>query len=257
MRGEVVGINSQIYSRTGGYMGLSFSIPIDVAMDVQNQLRQSGRVSRGRIGVVIQEVSRELAESFGLPKPAGALVNAVEKGGPAEKAGIESGDIILKFDGKAVSSSGDLPRLVGATRPGNRAAMDVWRKGSTREVAITVGEVPEDRVAARDRERAKPTELQANRLGLVVSDLPADQRRDSKLGSGVLVDDVRGQPRGDVRAGDVITAITGKGQTTEIKSADQFNKLVNGLDRGTTITLHVRRGESNVFVTIRGDTGRG
>jgi serine protease Do len=252
MRGEVVGINSQIYSRTGGYMGLSFSIPIDVAMDVQNQLRQSGRVSRGRIGVVIQEVSRELAESFGLPRAAGALVNAVEKGGPAEKAGIESGDIILKFDGKAVNASGDLPRLVGASRPGSKAAMDVWRKGSTREVTVTVGEVPEDRVAARDRERAKPAEQQANRLGLVVSDLPP-----GKPGAGVQVDDVRGQPRGDVRQGDVITAITGKGQTTEIKSADQFNKLVNGLDRGTTITLHVRRGESNVFVTIRGDTGRG
>src|SRR5690606_39231253 len=117
LRGEVVGINSQIYSRTGGYMGVSFAIPIDVAMDIQQQLRTSGRVSRGRIGVVIQEVSRELAESFGLSKPSGALVNAVEKGGPAEKAGVQTGDIILKFDGKTVSGSGDLPRIVSGTRP--------------------------------------------------------------------------------------------------------------------------------------------
>ena len=257
MKGEVVGINSQIYSRTGGFMGLSFSIPIDVAMDVQNQLRQSGRVSRGRIGVVIQEVSRELAESFGLPKPAGALVNAVEKGGPAEKAGIETGDIILRFNGKAVASSGDLPRFVGATLPGSKASIEMWRKGSSREIMVVVGEVPEDRVASRERDRPRQAEQQANRLGMVVSDLTAEQRRDLKLAGGVIVDDVRGQPRGDVRPGDVITALTGKGQTTEIKSADQFNKLVSGLDRATTLTLHVRRGESNLFVTIRGEAGRG
>jgi len=257
MRGEVVGINSQIYSRTGGYMGLSFSIPIDVAMDVQSQLRQTGRVSRGRIGVVIQEVSRELAESFGLPKPAGALVNAVEKGGPAEKAGVETGDIVLRFEGTPVLSSGDLPRLVGATRPGTKAVLEVWRKGASREIAIVVGEVPEDRVANRERSRGRPAEQQANRLGLVVTDLTAEQRRDTKLPGGVLVEDVRGQPRGDIRPGDVITAITGRGQTTEIKAAEQFNKLVNALDRATTVTLHVRRGEGNLFVTIRGDSGRG
>src|SRR5207245_2723506 len=129
MRGEVVGINSQIYSRTGGFMGLSFAIPIDVAMEVQSQLRQFGRVSRGRIGVVIQEVSKELAESFGLSRPSGALVNSVEKGGPAEKAGVETGDIILKFDGKSVSTSSELPRIVGSTKPGNKVALEVWRKG--------------------------------------------------------------------------------------------------------------------------------
>lgn len=257
MRGEVIGINSQIYSRTGGYMGLSFSIPIDVAMDVQSQLRQTGRVSRGRIGVVIQEVSRELAESFGLAKPAGALVNAVEKGGPAEKAGVETGDIVLRFEGNPVLSSGDLPRLVGATRPGTKAVLEVWRKGASREIAIVVGEVPEDRVANRERSRGRPAEQQANRLGLVVTDLTAEQRRDTKLPGGVLVEDVRGQPRGDIRPGDVITAITGRGQTTEIKAAEQFNKLVNALDRATTVTLHIRRGEGNLFVTIRGDSGRG
>ncbi|MBI4291111.1 MAG: DegQ family serine endoprotease [Betaproteobacteria bacterium] len=257
MKGEVIGINSQIYSRTGGFMGLSFAIPIDVAMEVQNQLRQTGRVVRGRIGVVIQEVSKELAESFGLAKPVGALVNAVEKGGPAEKAGVETGDIILKFDGKSVTNSGDLPRIVGNTRPGNKASLELWRKGSPREVTVTVGEMPEDRVASRESGRAKPVERAANRLGLVVSDLTAEQKRDMKLGGGVLVDEVRSNVRADLRAGDVISAVTSKGQTTELKSAEQFNKLLGQLDRKSVITLHVRRGEGNLFVTIRGESARG
>ncbi|MBI2318301.1 MAG: DegQ family serine endoprotease [Betaproteobacteria bacterium] len=257
MKGEVIGINSQIYSRTGGFMGLSFAIPIDVAMEVQSQLRQSGRVTRGRIGVVIQEVSKELAESFGLAQPAGALVNALEKGGPAEKAGVETGDIILKFNGRAVAASGDLPRLVGGTRPGSKASMELWRKGSSREVTVTVGEMPEDRVASRDAGRAKPVERSANRLGLVVGDLSAEQKRDLKLAGGVVVEEVRANVRGDLRVGDVISAVTSKGQTTELKSAEQFNRLLGQLDRKTIITLHVRRGEGNLFVTIRGESARG
>ncbi len=257
LRGEVVGINSQIYSRTGGFMGLSFAIPIDVAMDIQSQLRQYGRISRGRIGVVIQEVSKELAESFGLQKAVGALVNAVEKGGPAEKAGLESGDIILKFNGKPVESSSDLPRIVGSTRPGSKASMEVWRKGATREVAVIVGELPEDRVATQSRGKPKPTEQAANRLGLVVTDLSADQKRELKLNGGVVVEDVRPNARADVRTGDVITAVTSKGHTTELRSVDQFNKLVAQIDRNTALTLHVRRGESNLFVTIKGDNAAG
>jgi serine protease Do len=259
LTGEVVGINSQIYSRTGGFMGLSFAIPIDVALDISNQLRAAGRVSRGRIGVVIQEVSRELADSFGLPRPMGALVNAVEKGGPAEKAGVETGDIILKFDGRAVSGSSDLPRIVGSTKPGARVAMQVWRKGQTRDVAVTVGEIPDDRVASsrgvRPGER-KPA-VAANRLGLVVSDLAEDKRRDLRVQGGVVVDEVREQPRADVRAGDVIVALTAKGATTDIKSAKQFNDLVAGLDRGTTLTLQIRRGEATIFATIKGETTGG
>jgi serine protease Do len=257
MRGEVVGINSQIYSRTGGFMGLSFAIPIDVAMDVQSQLRQSGRVSRGRIGVVIQEVSKELAESFGLAKPAGALVNAVEKGGPAEKAGVETGDIILKFDGKPVSSSSELPRIVGSTKPGNKASMEVWRKGVTREITVTVGELPEDRLASRTERRGKPPEQAANRLGFAVVDLTAEQKRDLKLGGGVIVEEVRNNRRADVRAGDVITAVTSRGQTTEVRSTEQFNKLLAQLERSTILTLHVRRGESNLFVTVKGEGAPG
>src|ERR1041385_1519842 len=148
MRGEVVGINSQIYSRTGGFMGLSFAIPIDVAIDIQKQLREKGRVSRGRIGVVIQEVTRDLATSFGLDRARGALVNSVEKGSPAEKAGVEPTDIILAFDNKAVDRSSALPRLVGSTHPGSQATMEVWRKGQTRKLTVTVAELQEERVAA-------------------------------------------------------------------------------------------------------------
>jgi serine protease Do len=257
MRGEVVGINSQIYSRTGGFMGLSFAIPIDVAMEVQSQLRQYGRVSRGRIGVVIQEVSKELAESFGLPKPLGALVNAVEKGGPAEKAGVEAGDIITRFDGKPVASSSELPRIVGSTKPGSKASIELWRKGSVREITVTVGELPEDRVAARSERRGKPPEVAANRLGFVIVDLTAEQKRDLKVGGGVMIEEVRNTRRADVRAGDVITAVTSKGQTTEVKSAEQFNKVLAQLEPSTVLTLHVRRGESNLFVTVRGEAAPG
>jgi serine protease Do len=257
MRGEVVGINSQIYSRTGGFMGLSFAIPIDVAMDVQSQLRQFGRVSRGRIGVVIQEVSKELADSFGLSKPAGALVNAVEKGGPAEKAGVETGDIILRFDGKPVSSSSELPRIVGNTKPGSRASVEIWRKGVTREVTVTVGELVEDRVAGRSERRGKPTEQVANRLGFAVADLTAEQKRELKVGAGVMVEEVQNSRRADVRTGDLITAVTARGRTTEVKSSEQFNRFLAQLERSTTLTLHIRRGESNLFVTVKGESGPG
>jgi serine protease Do len=259
LRGEVVGINSQIYSRTGGFMGLSFAIPIDVAMDISTQLKTAGRVQRGRIGVVIQEVSKELADSFGLGKPTGALVNGVEKGGPAEKAGVETGDIILKFDGKAVNASADLPRIVGGTKPGSKVPMQVWRKGQTREVSVTVGEIPDDRVAAArgTRPGAPKAEVAANRLGLVVSDLGEDKRRDMRLSGGVVVDEVRTPPRADIRQGDVIVALTAKGTTTELKSAKQFNDLLGSLDKGTTLTLQIRRGEANIFATIRGETAGG
>ena len=256
LRGEVVGINSQIYSRTGGYMGLSFAIPIDIALDVQNQLRSSGHVSRGRIGVVIQEVTKELADSFGLPKPQGALVNAVEKGGPAEKAGVEVSDIILKFNGKSVPNSSELPRIVGATRPGSKVGMQVWRKGTTKDLTVTVAEIPADKLAAGEGKRAKPVEAAANRLGLVLSDLSDERRRELKLANGVLVDDVRGQPRADLRKGDIILALIHKGMNTEAKSVAQFNQALNAIDKSVTITLHVRRGENQSFVTVKGQNDK-
>jgi serine protease Do len=255
MRGEVVGINSQIYSRSGGYMGVSFAIPIDVAMDIQNQLRASGKVSRGRLGVVIQEVSKELADSLGLPKPMGAVVNSVEKGGPADKAGLEAGDVILKFDGKTIANSADLPRMVGATRPGSRSVAQVWRKGTTRDITVIVGEMLDDKQASSKPQRGgKPAEQAANRLGLVVSELTADQKRELKLNSGLLIEDVRGS-RSELRPGDIIIAIISKGATTEIKTAEQLNKLLAQFDKGSNVTLLLRRGEMQTFVTIKGLNG--
>ena len=256
LQGEVVGINSQIYSRTGGYMGLSFAIPIDLALDVQEQLRSAGRVSRGRIGVVIQEVTKELADSFGLTKPQGALVNAVEKDGPADKAGVEVSDIILSFDGKSVGSSSELPRIVSATHPGSKVDMQVWRNGAIKDLSVTVGEIPADKVARRDSERAKPAEVAANRLGLVLSELSADQRKELDITGGLAVDEVRGAPRADIRKGDIILALIHKGINTEAKSVAQFNETLNAIDKSVTITLHVRRGDNQSFVTIKGLSGK-
>ena len=253
MKGEVVGINSQIYSRSGGFMGISFAIPIDVAMDVQNQLKTSGKVSRGRIGVVIQEVTKELAESFGLSKAQGAIVNAVERGGPAEKAGVEAGDVILRFDGKTVTNSSDLPRIVGASKPGTKIAMQVWRKSATRELSVVVGEAPDEKSVASTGKSPKPVEPVVNRLGLIVSELSREQQRELKVSGGLLIDDVRGNTaRADLRAGDVILALIARGENVEIRSVEQFNKLLGQFDKNANITLLVRRGELQTFVTIKG-----
>lgn len=256
MNGEVVGINSQIYSRSGGYMGVSFAIPIDVAMDIQNQLRASGKVSRGRLGVVIQEVNKELADSLGLLKPMGAVVNAVEKGGPADKAGLEPGDVILRFDGRPINASADLPRIVGATRPGTRSLVQVWRKGSTRDITVVVGEMQEDKSAQRLAKTQRPPEQAANRLGLVLSELTAEQKRELKLGAGLAVEEIRsGAPRSDLRVGDIIIAVISKGATTELKSVEQFSKLLQQFEKGSNVTLLIRRGELQTFITIKGING--
>jgi len=254
MKGEVVGINSQIYSRSGGSMGLSFAIPIDLAMDIQGQLKARGKVSRGRLGIGIQEVSKELAESFNLGKPQGALVASVEKGAAADKAGVEIGDIILKFDGKAVAESSDLPRMVGATRPGSKVTMQIWRKGATRDIGVTVGEIPDDdsavRAAARNGKSAEPA---ANRLGLVLAVPTAEQKRALGISHGLIVEDVRNAgTRTELRAGDVILAVIAKGAQTETKSVAQFNELIQAADKNATITLLVRRGDAQTFITIKG-----
>jgi len=260
MRGEVIGINSQIYSRTGGFMGLSFAIPADVAQDVQQQLKDKGRVARGRIGVVIQEVTRDLATSFGLDRARGALVNSVEKGSPADKAGVEATDIIVTFDGKAVEASSDLPRIVGGTRPGSKVSFEVWRKGAKKTLGITVGELQEDRVAAATDRPAgkKPAEAAPpNRLGIVLAELTAEQKKDLHLSGGLVVTEVRPDAKADVRRGDVLLTLVQKGQHTELKTIDQFNKILAGLDRNAVITLQVKRGESTAFVTISGLTDKG
>ncbi|WP_415034587.1 DegQ family serine endoprotease [Azonexus sp.] len=252
MNGEVVGINSQIYSRSGGFMGLSFAIPIDVAMDIQQQLRSTGKVSRGRMGVVIQEVNKELAEALGLGQAAGAVVNAVERGGPAEKAGLEAGDVILKFDGKTITSSAELPRLVAASKPGSRAILQVWRKGKLREIAVLIGQMPDEGLSNIRPAQSKAPAVSSNRLGLLVSDLSSEQKRELGLDGGVLIDEVRAQAaRSDLRAGDVIVAVISKGSTSEVKSAEQLNRLLNQFDAAANVTLLIRRGEMQTFVTIR------
>ena len=253
MKGEVVGINSQIYSRSGGFMGISFAIPIDVAMDVQGQLKSSGKVNRGRIGIVIQEMTKELAESFGLGKLQGALINSVEKGGPADKAGIEPGDIVLKFDGKPIVGSGDLQRIVGMSKPGTKAPVQVWRNGNSVELLAVVGEATEDVSTGRNSKTIKPTEQTANLLGLVVSELSNEQKHTLKINSGLLVKEVRGNAmQADLRPGDIILALIARGESTEIKSVEQFNKLLSRFDKTANIALMVKRGDMQTFVTIKG-----
>ena len=254
MKGEVVGINSQIYSRSGGYMGLSFSIPIDVAMDVVSQLRTTGKVTRGRIGVTIQEVTRELADSFGLPKVAGALISGVEKGGPADKAGVRASDVILKFDGKAVNSSADLPRIVAATKPGAKVSVQLWRKGSALDVSLVVGEVQSDTAVAQRGGRggrgAEGASESETRLGLVVSELNDQQKAELQVEGGLIVEDMKGPAaRSQLQRGDVILAVG----NIEIHDFDQFNEVLKKVPRGRNIALLVRRSEGTVYVPIKLD----
>ncbi len=255
MKGEVVGINSQIYSRSGGYMGLSFSIPIDVAMDVVSQLRASGKVTRGRIGVTIQEVTRELAESFGLPKAGGALISSVEKGGPADKAGVRPSDVILKFDGKPVASSADLPRIVAATKPGSKVSVQLWRKGNTLDVSVMVGEIKDEGAVAQrggrgSRGGAEGSSESESRLGLVVSELNDQQKAELQVDGGLLVEDLKGAAaRSQLQRGDVILAVG----NIEINSAEQFNEVLKKVPRGRNIALLVRRSEGTVYVPVKLD----
>lgn len=257
LKGEVVGINSMIFSRTGGYMGLSFAIPIDLAMNTVAQLKEKGRVTRGRIGVQITEVSRETAESFGLTKPMGALVNSVEKGGPAEKAGVEAGDIVLKADGREVRTSSELPRIVTMIKPGNKVMLSIWRKGTQKEIAVTVAEIKED-APAQPTKRGSPTpkeKAKPNRLGLVLSDLTDEQRKEIDGKNGVLIEDTTGTVRGNVQPGDIILSIVSRGQTTDAKNADQVNSMLSKMEKGASVTFRLRRGEQEFFSTLRINNG--
>jgi serine protease Do len=253
MAGEVVGINSQIYSRTGGFMGLSFAIPIDVATDIAGQLKVSGKITRGRIGVMIQELTKELAESFGLSDSNGALVVSIQKESPAEKAGIEVSDVILKFDGKDVDSSADLPRIVGNTKPGSKVSMQVWRDGKIKKISITVGEIPSEEIIADGEEKSDKSTKHINRLGLALSELTSEQKKQLDVSGGLLVEDV--QPgiasRAGIHQGDVILGLNNK----DIKSIQHFNKLLKSIEKGRNIALLIRRGEMTTFVTMRLDDG--
>jgi serine protease Do len=250
MRGEVVGINSQIYSRSGGSMGISFAIPMDEAVRVSEQLRVSGRVSRGRIGVQIDQVTKEVAESIGLGKAQGALVRAVEPGAPADKAGVEAGDIIVKFEGKAVEKSSDLPRMVGATKPGTRSSLTVFRRGSYKDLSVTIAEIEADKPArkANEPEEKPKTSSAGQALGMSVSDLTEAQKKELKLKGGVRVDAVvDAAARAGMREGDVLVAIA----NTEINTVKEFEAAVAKLDKSKPVNVLFRRGEWAQYAVIR------
>ncbi|MBH9553298.1 DegQ family serine endoprotease [Inhella gelatinilytica] len=246
MRGEVVGINSQIYSQSGGFMGISFAIPIDEAMRVADQLRASGKVVRGRIGVAIGPVTKEVADAMGLAKPQGAWVSSVEAGSPAEKAGVEGGDVILKFDGKTIERSTDLPRLVGAARPGSKAQLQVFRRGASKDLSVTVAELKES--PGRGQADASEAARAAGGLGLILSDLTESQRKELRVRGGIRIDGAEGPAaRAGLREGDVILSV----ENTEISSVKQFQSLVSKADRNKVLSLVVRRGDVTSFVLIR------
>jgi len=240
MRGEVIGINSQIYSGTGGYMGLAFAIPIDVASNVEQQLIQYGKVERGRIGVSIQEVNASLAKSFGLDKPRGALLASIEPGGPADKAQLKTGDVILSFNGKPVETSSQLPPLVAATKPGTRVPIEVWRNGKTQNMTIAVGEMPVERTASA---QSKPDNNA--KFGLAVRPLSPDERSELGGEQGLLVEQASGPAaKAGLRPGDVILAVNG----TPVKSVDDLKRSVG--KSNNTAALLIRRGASSLFVPL-------
>lgn len=246
-RGEVVGINSQIYSRTGGYMGVSFAIPIAVAMDIAQQLRTEGRVTRGRLGVGIQEVSSQLAESFKLKEPRGALVTSVEPDSPADKAGLAAGDVILRFGDKDLEAATDLPRLVAQTKPGTQVEVEVWRDGAGRTLKTTVGAAPAPREAERVTPKDGPGQQKSGRLGLLVRELAPAARRALGVDYGLVVEGVQAHNAdAPLQPGDVIVGINNQ----RFKSLEDFNRHVEKAAPGDTVALLVRRGEASLYVPL-------
>ncbi|MDN3920926.1 DegQ family serine endoprotease [Roseateles violae] len=252
MRGEVVGINSQIYSQSGGFMGISFAIPIDEAIRVSDQLRSSGKVVRGFIGVLPDDLTKEVAESIGLGKPNGAIVRRVEPNGPADKAGMEGGDVITKFDGKAIEKAVDVRRVVAAIKPGSKVPVQVFRRGAHKELSLTVGEMPDDRQASAGggSEPSSPSSPPAasQALGLTVSEIPDAQKRELKLRAGVRVDAVSGAAsRAGLREGDLILSV----ENVEIGNVKQFQAQLAKLEKAKVINLLVRRGDQVNFILLR------
>ncbi|VXC52460.1 putative periplasmic serine endoprotease DegP-like [Pseudomonas sp. 8Z] len=248
LKGEVVGINSQIFTRSGGFMGLSFAIPMDVAMQVADQLKAGGKVTRGWLGVVIQEVNKDLAESFGLDKPAGALVAQVLEDGPADKGGLQVGDVILALDGKPIIMSADLPHLVGNLKPGEKAELDIVREGARKKLNLTIGTLPEEgqEVAASgmpDGERSN------NRLGVTVVELTAEQKKGLDLKGGVVVKDVLDGPAAMIglRPGDVITHLNNQ----TIDSTSTFTEVAQSLPKNRSVSMRVLRQGRASFITFK------
>jgi serine protease Do len=242
MKGEVVGINSQIYSRSGGYQGVSFAIPIDVAMEVVGQIKAGGKVSRGWLGVVIQEVSSDLAESFGLDRPRGALITQVQPDGPAAKAGLQAADVILKFNGKPVENSGDLPRMVGTVKPGSTVPLEIWRKGKAKTVSVVLTELPSEEQLAGKSGKSY------SRGGLALSELTLEQRQELKIDYGLLVEDATGDAlRAGIRTGDVILAVN----NGKVATVDAYRKAIAAVPSGKIVAILVRRGEGSLYIPLK------
>lgn len=250
MRGEVVGINSQIYSRSGGFMGISFAIPMDEAVRVSEQLRSSGRVARGRIGVQIDQVSKEVAESIGLGKASGALVRGVESASPAEKAGIEAGDIITKFDGKAIDKSSDLPRIVGSTKPGTKTTVTVYRRGASKDLSITIAEVESEKTTAKasSKDEKPKASSAAQAFGLAVSELSEAQRKELKIKGGVRIESAtEAAARAGLREGDVILALA----NNEVTSVKDVDAILAKFDKSKPLSVVFRRDDWTQYAVIR------
>lgn len=251
MRGEVIGINSQIYSRSGGYQGISFAIPIDEAMRVADQLRATGKVTRGRIGVQIDRVSKEVAESIGLGNARGALVRGVQPDSPAAKAGVEAGDIVLEFDGKAVGQVADLPRIVANTKPGRKVPMTVYRRGGERRLSITVAELESEEAQpsdAKEQDSPAPKGFEDSGMGLTVSDLSAAQQKEMGISGGVLVQKAQGAAsRAGLREGDVILSIA----NAEVKDVAAFESITRRMDRRRPVSILFKRGDWVQYVVVR------
>jgi serine protease Do len=240
MAGEVIGINSQIYSRTGGYQGLSFAIPIDVAASIQDQILKYGKVQRGRLGVSIQEVNQSLAESFGLSKPTGALISSVEKDSPAAQAGLEPGDVILSVNGKEIESSSELPPVIASIHPGDSARLQIWRKSGKREIEIKVGSLDSGDTASADDKESAPS-----RLGLTLRPLRPDENRRLDGKAGLLVENASGSAaRAGIRAGDIVLSVNGE----PVRSTEQFLTLVAKASK--RVALLIQRGEATLFVPV-------
>ena len=241
-RGEVVGINSQIYSQTGGYQGLSFAIPIELATKVRDQIVATGHASHARLGVAVQEVNQTLAESFELDKPEGALVSSIDPGGPADKAGLKTGDVIRKVNGQSIVASSDLPAVIGWATPGEKITLDIWRQGKPRELTATLGDASGKaaRVAKADDGVGK------GKLGLALRPLQAQEKRDAGVENGLLVENAAGPSAvAGVQPGDVLVAVNG----TAVKSVDQVRELVAKSNK--SVALLIQRDGNKIFVPVR------